>query len=339
VSVAALDAISEFNPADLVVSVGAGIPLDRLAAQLAAHGAWLALDPPGPPSRTVGGILAAGGAGPLSARYGPARDQVLGLTVVAGDDTVLRLGGRVVKNVAGFDLAKLVVGSYGAFGVIAEAHLRLRALPRADRTAVWTGTAATVARIAAAALAAGAAPGALEVVAPPLAEALGWAAGAEWALAARALGAGAAVDEELEAIASAAAVPAALGRDGDEAWAGWRLAVGRWPVVLRLGAEPARWPDAVALAERHLGTLLGASVTVPRGTVRVGVPRCTSETVQALRGEAARHQWPVTVERADAATRAAVGIWGALPPAVADLARALEDRFDPAHALAVPLGL
>ncbi|OYV68555.1 MAG: hypothetical protein B7Z72_08110, partial [Gemmatimonadetes bacterium 21-71-4] len=127
-STAHLDTISAFNPADLVVTVGAGAPLDRVAARLAARGAWLALDPPGSPSRTVGGVLGCGAGGPLAARYGPARDHVLGLVVVAGDGTVVRLGGRVVKNVAGFDLAKVVVGGHGAYGVIAEAHLRLRAL-------------------------------------------------------------------------------------------------------------------------------------------------------------------------------------------------------------------
>ena len=337
VSAAGLDAVSDFNPADLVVTVGAGVPLDRLAARLAARGAWLPFDPPGPASRTVGGALASGGGGPLAAHYGPARDHVLGLAVVAGDGTVVRLGGRVVKNVAGFDVAKLVTGGHGALGVIAEAHLRLRARPHADLSAIWTGSRAWAARASAAALAAGATPAAFEVLSPDLAAQMGGGTGDGWGLAARAVGADAAVAEQLDLIARAAGSRALSGAEGDGPWTQWRGAVGRWPVLLRIGAEPGDWDGAIALAERHLGRLVGASVTVPRGTVRVGVEHGSSEAIGRLRAAAAERRWPVTLERADAATRAAVGVWGALPPAVERLARDLKATFDPAGILAAPL--
>jgi glycolate oxidase FAD binding subunit len=330
-----LDAVSDFEPADLVVTVGAGTPLDRLGERLAARGAWLPFDPPGPLSRTVGGALASGGAGPLAAHYGPARDQVLGLSVVAGDGTVVRLGGRVVKNVAGFDLVKLVIGGHGAFGIIAEAHLRLRARPRADRTAVWSGDAAWVERASAAALAGATSPAALEAVSPELAARLGW--GGSWSLAARAVGPDAGAAEELDAIARAAGTVTARTLEGEAPWTPWRQAVGEWPVVLRLGAEPRCWMRALELAERHLGPRLGASATVPRGTVRVGVERCPAEAIARLRAEAADHGWPVILERADPATRAAAGVWGALPPAVERITRALKATFDPPGILAAPL--
>ena len=337
VTVAGLDAISDFNPADLVVTTGAGVPLDRLAARLAAKGAWLPFDPPGPLSRTVGGALAAGGGGPLAAHYGPARDHVLGLVVVAGDGTVVRLGGRVVKNVAGFDLAKLVIGGHGAFGVIAEAHLRLRARPAADRTHVWRGGPAWVQAATAAAQAGGTSPAALEVVSPGLAARIGWTdADGTWALAARAVGSPAGVEEDLRAIAHAAESPPAVTLEGEEPWTRWRLAVGDWPTVLRIGAEPAAWARAVALAEACCGALLGASVTVPRGTVRIG-PAEDAAAIRRLRLEAAALGWPVTVERAAPATRATAGIWGALPPAVERLTRAARACFDPPGILAAPL--
>jgi glycolate oxidase FAD binding subunit len=336
-SAAGLDTISDFNPADLVVTAGAGTRLDRLAACLTAKGAWLPLDPPGPPSRTVGGVLASGAGGPLAAHYGPARDHVLGLVVVAGDGTVVRLGGRVVKNVAGFDLAKLVIGGFGALGVIAEVHLRLRARPGADRTEMWTGSRAWAVRTSAAALAAGATPAALEILSPDLAAELGWGGGDGWVLAARAVGAGAGVAEELELIAKAAGSHSVLTAEGDDSWTVWRRVVGRWPVVLRIGAEPGSWADATALAERHVGRLLGASVTAPRGTVRVGAERCSPEVIGQLRTEAAGRNWPVTLERADAATRAAAGIYGALSPSVARLTRELKATLDPAGILAAPL--
>jgi len=337
ISTAGLDTISDCNPADLVVTAGAGMPLDRLAASLAAKGAWLPLDPPGPLSRTVGGVLASGSGGPLAAHYGSARDHVLGLVVMAGDGTVVRLGGRVVKNVAGFDLAKLVIGGFGAFGVIAEAHLRLRARPSADRTEMWTGSRAWAVRASAAALFAGATPAALEMVSPDLAAQLGWGAGDAWVLAARAVGAEAAVAEALALVAKAAGSHSILAAEGDDPWTAWRRDVGRWPVVLRIGAEPAFWADAAALAERHLGGLLGATITAPRGTVRVGAERCSAEMIRQLRTEAADRSWPVTLERADAATRTAAGIWGALSPSVARLTRELKATLDPAGILAAPL--
>jgi glycolate oxidase FAD binding subunit len=331
----ALDAVSDFNPADLVVSAGAGATLASLAARLAARGAFLAVDPPGPPERTVGGVLGSGASGPLAAHFGPVRDQVLGLVVVAGNGTVIRLGGRVVKNVAGFDLAKLVIGGHGGFGVIAEAHLRLRMLPQADRTVAWRGSAEWAARAAAAALAAGAMPAALEVVSPELAASLGWGEG--WALAARALGSAAGVAEELDAVARAAGGGHAASSEGEGVWLAWRRAVGDWPAVVRIGPEPAAWAEAVQLARQHLGTPLGVSVTVPRGTVRLGVRALEPDAARRLRDAAASRGWPVTLERADAATRDAVGVWGALPPAAERITRALRALFDPPGCLAAPL--
>ena len=100
---------------------------------------WLALDPPGRPERSLGSVVATATAGPLRHGFGPVRDHVLGCTVATGDGRLVKAGGRVVKNVAGYDLTKLQVGGFGGFGIIAEVHLRLRALPRADVTLVARG--------------------------------------------------------------------------------------------------------------------------------------------------------------------------------------------------------
>jgi glycolate oxidase FAD binding subunit len=324
------------DAADHVATVGAGCTLADLEAGLAAHGAFVALDPPGPRSRTLGGVLASGGAGPLGALYGPPRDQVLGMTFLAGNGTAIRTGGRVVKNVAGFDLAKAVIGSHGAFGYITDVHLRLRTLPAADRTRAFAGTLASVEAAGRGAMAAGAAPAALEALSPALAEALGGPRA--WMLAARALGTAAGAEEELAA-AAAAVVAAGCGEcpPPPDLWTRWRLAVGTWPVILRVGADPDAWPHALTIAERHGAAPLGASVTVPRGTVRLGFERLTAVTACALRADAAAAGWPVTLERADAATREAVGVWGALPSGVERLVRDLRATFDPLRLFAVPL--
>jgi hypothetical protein len=144
------------------------------------------------------------------------------------------------------------------------------------------------------------------------------------------------VDEELLGVERAAGGRAAGATEGEAAWLAWRRVVGSWPAVLRVGADPAGWNDALALVQRHLGPILGASVTVPRGTLRAGARALDAGAVERLRAAAAVRGWPVTLERADAATRAAVGVWGALPPGAERLARELRTLFS-AGSLAAPL--
>jgi glycolate oxidase FAD binding subunit len=123
-----LDKILEHTAGDLVVSMQAGVCLDDLAKALAAAGQRLALDPPDG-GGTVGGVIATGAAGPLRYRYGSPRDLLIGITVIRADGTVAKAGGKVVKNVAGYDIGKLFAGSYGTLGLITEATFRLHPLP------------------------------------------------------------------------------------------------------------------------------------------------------------------------------------------------------------------
>jgi glycolate oxidase FAD binding subunit len=132
-----LAAVAEYEPADLTVTVGAGMTLGELDGIVRGRGQWLPLDPPGWPDRSVGGLVATGASGPLRAGFGTTRDHVLGATLVTGDGRVLELGGRVVKNVAGFDLLRLAVGSGGTLGFLAGVTLRLHPLPRSDRTLLF----------------------------------------------------------------------------------------------------------------------------------------------------------------------------------------------------------
>jgi glycolate oxidase FAD binding subunit len=130
VSTERLDQVLEHAAGDLVVRVQGGARLADLQAALAPAGQWLALDPP-EPGATVGGVVAANASGPRRLRYGTVRDLIIGITVVLADGTVARAGGKVVKNVAGYDLAKLFCGSLGTLGLIAEATFRLHPLPAA----------------------------------------------------------------------------------------------------------------------------------------------------------------------------------------------------------------
>ncbi|GLW21482.1 FAD-linked oxidase [Microbispora amethystogenes] len=130
VELSRMDRVLEHTPGDLVVRVQAGVTTEALADALAAENQELALDVP-VPGTTVGGLLATGIAGPRAFRHGTARDLLIGITVVLADGTIARSGGKVVKNVAGYDLGKLFTGSYGTLGVIADATFRLRPLPAA----------------------------------------------------------------------------------------------------------------------------------------------------------------------------------------------------------------
>jgi glycolate oxidase FAD binding subunit len=120
----------------------AGVPFAQAQAQFAAAGQMLALDPPlgREHTATIGGIVATGDSGPLRHRYGGPRDLVIGITVVLSDGTIARAGGNVIKNVAGYDLAKLLTGSFGTLGLIASVNVRLHPLPDSVATALGSST-------------------------------------------------------------------------------------------------------------------------------------------------------------------------------------------------------
>ncbi|GBD08154.1 putative FAD-linked oxidoreductase [Candidatus Thermoflexus japonica] len=132
-----LSRVLRHRPANLTIRVEAGIRLAELNAMLAEHGQWLPLDPPFGDRATIGGILATGLSGPLRARYGSARDLLIGIRVALADGTLIQGGGEVVKNVAGYDLPKLFHGALGTLGVIVEAAFKLWPRPKAEATWVF----------------------------------------------------------------------------------------------------------------------------------------------------------------------------------------------------------
>lgn len=124
--------VRQYVPDDLTISVGAATTLAELRAATVAHGQWCPLEPWGDDAGTVGATIATATSGPFAEALGRPRDLVLGLECVDGLGRIVQAGGRVVKNVAGFDLTRLCTGSWGTLAVITEVHLRLRALPAAD---------------------------------------------------------------------------------------------------------------------------------------------------------------------------------------------------------------
>ena len=134
IDVTGLDRIVDHTPGDLTATVEAGITIASLQEALGRHGQFLAVDPPLPDRATLGGTLAVGTSGPLKWQFGSIRDTVIGMKVVQADGTVTKSGGQVVKNVSGFDMARMHVGALGTLGVIAEVSLKLTPRPAGEAT-------------------------------------------------------------------------------------------------------------------------------------------------------------------------------------------------------------
>jgi len=137
VSTAKMNRVLEYEPADLTATVEGGCALSAFNQLAAEHRQWIPLDPFGDASATLGGIVATASSGPLRCAYGTPRDWLIGLRVVHANGGVTKAGGKVVKNVAGYDLCKLYTGSFGSLAVIAEMSFKLRALPPREKTLVF----------------------------------------------------------------------------------------------------------------------------------------------------------------------------------------------------------
>jgi len=196
VSTRRLTRIIEHEPADLVAVAEAGVTLEDFNDELARNGQWLAIDPPNDGRATIGGVVATGQGGAQQFGYGAPRRHVIGMKVVLADGSLIKAGGRVVKNVAGYDLCKLFTGSYGTLGVIVEVNFKLRPLPFETRTILAPGKRADLLQKAQRIIAARHFPVAAEVISPRLAHEAGWTEGTEHLLLVRFAGSLEAVTEQ-----------------------------------------------------------------------------------------------------------------------------------------------
>jgi len=326
VSVAALSGVVEYTPGDLVLTVRAGTTLAAIAEITAEHGQWLALDPPGSAASTIGATIATATSGPLALGSGTVRDLVLGLSQIIGTGTRVQVGGRVVKNVAGY--AGLATGSFGTLGVITEVSVRLHARPACDATFVVShdeveALLAITARLGHNTLAFGA----LEVLNPALAEAVGIGSGGAWVLLARAIGNPAAVQALRQSLAALADVC-----DADtQLWHALQKSDGD-AATLRVSAPPAhigRTVTQTQLAFANHATRL--RVTPHRGTVRIAVPH--AEPLPAVAWTTALAS---TLEQLSSHVHKVVGerlpsrVWRVLPATTVDpISRRIRDAFDP----------
>jgi glycolate oxidase FAD binding subunit len=319
--------IIEYAPADMVVVAEAGVTIAALQAEVAAHGQRLALDAPSPERATVGGVVATGAFGPLRARYGAVRDLIIGVTLVRADGEVARGGGKVVKNVAGFDLPKVACGSLGTLGLVAAAAFRLHPLPEATVTVLVPELRAeAVVAVLAAARAA--------QLEPASAVALG--AADRFDLGLRFEGFGRGVAQQVARLVELAGAAGALAERLSDAAAGtfWRrhdairAAV---PLRIRVAGLPTRFPAVAALIAG--GTGLGelawyATLGLGFAGGAVGDVTAAISTVTCARAALVAEGGSLVVEAAPPELRAAVDPWGPPPPSFAIMER-LKRRFDP----------
>jgi glycolate oxidase FAD binding subunit len=313
-----------YEPADVTFTARAGTRMSEVADRLGAHRQWLPFDPPGQPERTLGGLVATGESGPVATGYGQLRNHVLGATVVCGDGRVLRLGGRVVKNVAGFDLLRPVVGSRGRLGVITSVCLRAFPMPTADRLFVFRADdLAGLADVAGSVRTAPIVPASVVAWAP--ADAAGGAA-----LAVRLHGAASSVEAERAKLERHAGVGFEEPTDAPSLATTLRDHASAGRVRIDLSLLPSRLFEGLAVASVHLGAPASAA-DVYAGTARLVVDAADASVVTALRTDVETLGGALTVVSGDGIERGeAVADPSSRPSAEErELAAGLEELFDP----------
>jgi glycolate oxidase FAD binding subunit len=318
-----LDKIVEHNVGDLTAVLEAGVPLAQAQATFAGAGQMLSLDPPlgrgDAASATIGGVVATADSGPLRHRYGAARDLVVGMTVALSDGTIARSGGKVIKNVAGYDIAKLFSGAFGTLGAILEVSVRLHPVAPATSTALGASGDPEVLAKAARLLT----MASLELDALDVAWQSGWGqvlvrlAGAEAPrrivrVAALMRDAGL---EDVDAIS-----------DDDDLWARQRAGQRSDGAVLaRVAARPSALAEVVRATRSCEGRLVG------RAALGLSWIEVETGALGSLRDELGA-QAPIVVLDAPPGVRDRLDPWGTREGSELELMRRIKMRFDPAGA-------
>ena len=332
-----LSGVSMYEPEELVMTAAAGTPLREIEARLAAHHQMLAFEPPdlgplyGQPQgqATIGGVIACNLSGPRRVKAGAARDFILGCTVVNGTGEVVKAGGRVVKNVTGYDLSKLMAGSFGTLAVLAEATIKVLPAPETSRTLCVAG----LDDAAAVALMNKALGGPQDVVAAahlPRVIASQTALGDEAATLLRLEGTAISVSDRLAKLQAESGKCRVLGES--DAAALWRnirdaafFAEDRGEVLWRLSVPPAASP----VVTRDLGEDTRHFYDWGGGLVWLCLPAAEDGGAAKLRAAIAGIGGHATLMRGPAPLRAATDVFHPMDGALAALTRRVKESFDP----------
>jgi glycolate oxidase FAD binding subunit len=322
-----LDQVVEHAWGDMTATVQAGCTVAQLQRVLAQHGQRLALDPLWPETATIGGIVATNDSGALRIRYGTLRDLILGVTIALPDGTLARSGGKVVKNVAGYDLPKLMTGALGTLGVITEATFRLYPLPADLRAVRFTAPdLRTLNHLALRVLDSTLVPTGMQLHA---------AHAAMPTLALRFEGISAALDAQLAELAQLAAglkaepLAADAWRSGEALWDDHELAL-----ICKVSVLPAQ-VDVLVQAIERVARPLRLTWELIAQAVGVGLLRVVGANEQALlaalsilRDQIGRMSGSCVVLHCPSSIKARVDVWGADAGAL-PLMRRVKDQFDP----------
>jgi len=330
ISTRAMNRVIEHRHGDLTATVQAGASLADVNRDLARHGQWIALDPPFGDRATIGGIVATNDSGPRRHRFGAPRDQIIGVELVRVDGVIAKAGGIVVKNVAGYDLGRLMTGSFGTLAAIATATFKLYPIPPASRTV--TIETSNIAPIVSALAASQLTPTAVEVATHPLRLLVRF--------------------ESIEAAADQQAAEAAHLADthggratvasGAEETTLWEAHAGRpWSgdgAVLKLTLMPADVAPTIASLHATLWDVEWEAVgraAVGVLMLRVGGDAARqARLVESLRARLPQGRGSLVIVRASDDLKRAVDVWGPAGDAL-PVMRAIKQQFDP-HGLLNP---
>ena len=336
VSTAKLDQVIDHAVGDLTVTVQAGMRFGELQTQLKKAGQFVAIDPSYEDCATVGGIVATGDSGALRHRYNSVRDMVLGVELVRSDGEPVKAGGRVVKNVAGYDLMKLLTGSYGTLGIVTQVTLRLYPLQESSQTVFLSGEASAVARVMQALLNSGLTPTAIDLLSATVCEPLDLSAamGLSMGLLVRFQGLAESVTEQVKrlmALGQSQELTTAVPLAEDQLWqclgqvltreASADRVLCKWAVrsaetVATLSYLQEKFPDASA--RFHVGGGLG----------QVQFPSMTAADVLGVRSFVEARGGFLTVLEAPDELKASLDVWGYQGNGLGWM-RSIKQQFDP----------
>jgi glycolate oxidase FAD binding subunit len=340
VSTARLNQVIDHAVGDLTVTVEAGIRFAELQAVLAKAGQFLAIDPAYPDHATLGGIVATADAGSLRHRYGGGRDMLLGISFVRSDGELAKAGGRVVKNVAGYDLMKLFTGSYGTLGILTQLTFRVYPLPADSQTMVLQGEPALIAEAAQTIRSSALTPTALDLLSPALSDRLGL--GKAMTLLARFQSITASVQEQAKRVVEVAQVlglnhSAYANAEETALWQALRETMEpeltSEAVVCKIGLRSAaavstlnqlaQFNPQPILSVVHTGSGIG-KLCLPTGA--------TGDHLQQLRQTCQAQGGFLTILQAPISIKQSMDVWG-YPGNALQLMQTLKQHFDPQNLL------
>ncbi len=331
-----LSGLVEHDAANLTVTVGAGVTLGALDGVISGQGQFFPLEPPFSERATAGGAVAVNLNGPRRAHCGSARDLVIGARAAQADGTLIKAGGKTVKNVAGYDMCKLFIGSLGTLGVLTELTLRLLPVPETSRTvAVWGADPSDLLRLSGRVLASPLLPAAITVVDAVAGGALGRNAAG---LFMRATGFEAAVARQVRDV-TAWAAQAALDPEtveGEAEGALWQairdFAWVRDGIAIRVTVPSGDVPAVFGRLRSTLPTSTGVVAHAASGTIWIHADPAgfTATALDAVREISAGYSGNVLVARAPRALKASGDVWApGPPPRTLEIMRAIKQVFDP----------